>query len=447
MKVEKFKINIMRYIYIIVFVCLTINYLGAQPNENSSVFEKKHIEAYRINTPPTIDGKLDEPFWLTLPVARDFVIYSPGNGQKPSQSTQIMFAFDDEALFIGAILYDTHIDSLCNELGRRDQIELLNTDYISFDILPYNDGLNMYEFKVSPANLQNDCKYSALGQDFNWDAVWESATRINADSWVAEVRIPYSALRFPKVPVQEWGINMWRNLHRNREYSTWTYVDNKDQDIFKYYGTLRGIRDINPPIRLSVTPYLAGYLEKTPGSNGWEYSLRGGLDLRYGINESYTLDMMLIPDFGQVQSDDIVLNLTPFEIRYDEKRQFFSEATELFNKCGIFYSRRVGSTPRDYFKPYQLLGENEIIKENPDETRIINATKISGRNSKGLGVGFFNAMTLASEAIIADTITGTERSVKTQAFTNYNVLVLDQNLKNNSYATFINTHYWIPKSG
>jgi len=159
-------------------------------------------------------------------------------------------------------------------------------------------------------------------------------------------------------------------------------------------------------VRLSFSPYISGYAEKTPENKNWSYFLRGGLDLRYGINESYTLDMMLIPDFGQVQSDDQILNLTPFEVRYDERRQFFTEATEMFNKCGIFYTRRIGSMPRNYSAPYDSLKANEKVTTNPDETRIINATKISGRNSKGFGVGFFNAMTTNTWGTVQDTITG-----------------------------------------
>ena len=411
---------------------------------DSAFLARKEIRAIRISVPPKIDGILNEPFWKDCPVAFNFVVYSPGNGSVPAYPTEVRFAFDDQALYISAILFDNHPDSICREMGRRDQVESLNTDYISFDILPYNDQLNMYEFKVTPANLQNDCKYSATGTDITWDAVWESGAKINDSSWVTEVKIPYSALRFPKVDKQVWGINMWRNFHRKQEYSTWTFVDNKARDIFKYYGSLVGIDNIHPPIRLSFSPYISGYLNKDPGKKDWSYFLRGGLDVRYGINESYTLDMMLIPDFGQVQSDDQVLNLTPFEVRYDEKRQFFTEATELFNKCGIFYSRRVGSTPADYYLPYDSARVNEKVTDNPEETRIINATKISGRNSKGLGVGFFNAMTTNTWAKLEDTLTGVTRKIMTQPYTNYNVLVFDQNLKNNSYVTLINTNYYIP---
>ena len=414
---------------------------------DSSALAKKNIIAIRTIVPPKIDGRPDDLVWKTAPVAGDFVEYSPRNGTLPALRTEIRFVYDDFALYILAVMYDPRPDSLCKELGRRDQIEALNTDYISFDILPYNDGLNMYEFKVSPANLQNDCKYSAIGQDITWDAVWENATRITDSAWIAEVKIPYSALRFPKIENQVWGINFWRNFHRGHEYSTWSWVDNKSQDIFRYYGTLTGIREIKPPVRLSFSPYVSGYLEKSPENKNWSWFLRGGLDLRYGINESYTLDMMLIPDFGQVQSDDQVLNLTPFEIRYDEKRQFFTEATELFNKCEIFYTRRVGSTPKNFGLPYDSLRQNEKVTKNPDQTRIINATKISGRNAKGLGIGFFNGMTTNTWASIQDTITGASRRMMTQPFTNYNVMVFDQNLKNNSYITLINTNYWTPDDG
>ncbi len=418
---------------------------GFQKLDSASLVLKS-IQAVRITTPPKIDAMMNEAFWQEAPVAGNFVEYSPRNGTHPLYSTEIRFAYDDVALYIFATMYDPHPDSICKELGRRDQIEELFTDYISFDILPYNDGLNMYEFKVSPAGLQNDCKYSAVGQDVTWDAVWESAALINTDSWTVEVKLPYSALRFPKADRQLWGINMWRNLRRTQEWSTWSFVDNNTQNIFKYYGTLGGMKNVNPPRRLSFSPYVAGYTEKNPESKEWQYSLRGGMDLRYGLNEAYTLDMMLIPDFGQVQSDDVILNLTPFEVRYNEKRQFFTEATELFDKCGIFYSRRVGGTPQNYFAPYDSVGPNEKVQANPDMTRIINATKLSGRNSRGLGIGFFNAMTTNTFATLENTEDLTTRKVKTQPFTNYNVSVIDQNLKNNSYITFINTNYYTPST-
>jgi hypothetical protein len=440
-------VRILALLQIIVSLLLYAGRVYPQNGEtrlDSLKLAKKQIEAIRIDTPPKIDGNLDEAFWQTLPVARDFVEYSPRNGTNPLFDTEVRFAYDDVALYACAIMHDPAPDSIFNQLGKRDQIEQLMTDYLSFDILPYDDDLNMYEFKVSPGNLQNDCKYSAVGQDVTWDAVWESATKITDSGWIIELKIPFSALRFPKIENQVWGINMWRNNLRKREYSTWSWVDNKTQDIFRFYGKLVGMKNIKPPLRLSFSPYVSGYVEKKPDNDQWSYFFRGGMDVKWGMNESYTLDMMLIPDFGQVQSDDIILNLSPFEVRYDEKRQFFTEATELFNKCGIFYTRRVGSQPKNYYMPYDSLRQNEIVTENPEETRIINATKISGRNSKGLGIGVFNAMTTNTRAKLEDTLTGTSREIMTQPFTNYNVLVFDQNLPHNSYVTLINTNYYIP---
>ena len=430
-----------RYFYVMIFL---LSCTVSQSKTDSAFLARKTIQAVRISKPPKIDGKLDEPFWKTIPVAGDFVEYSPRNGNIPPYKTEVRFAYDDIALYVGGIMYDRYPDSIFRQLGRRDMLDQLANDYLSIDVLPYDDEMNMYEFKVNPAGVQNDCKYSMVGQDISWDAVWESATSSNDSCWILEIKLPYSALRFPKIENQVWGINMWRNFYRRQEYSTWSWVNNKDQNIFKYYGWLKGINKIEPPLRLSFVPYISSYVQKDPNTKGLSYEFRGGMDLRYGINESYTLDMMLIPDFGQVQSDDLILNLTPFETRYVERRQFFTEGTEMFNKCDIFYTRRVGGPPKYGNVPYDSAKSSEVITKNPDETRIINATKISGRNQKGLGIGFFNGMTTNTWATLEDTVKWTSRKLMTQPFTNYNVLVFDQNLKNHSYVTLVNTNYWIP---
>ena len=453
---ERIAIRVFDYLSIRLFIKIFFSFafllspflIQAQTHANlpddSAFLARKTIRAVRISKPPKIDGKLDEPFWKTLPVATDFVEYSPRNGTVPPSGTEVRFAYDDMALYVGAIMFDAHPDSIFKQLGKRDMLDQLANDYLSIDILPYNDEMNMYEFKVNPSGVQNDCKYSMIGIDLTWDAVWESAVSINDSSWILEIKFPYSALRFPKIENQVWGINMWRNYYRKQEYSTWSWVNNNSQNIFKYYGRLTGISNIKPPVRLSFVPYISSYIQKDPSSKNWSYEFRGGMDLRYGINESYTLDMMLIPDFGQVQSDDLILNLTPFEVKYVERRQFFTEATEMFNKCDIFYTRRVGGPPKYGSLPTDSAKSTEIITSNPDETRIINATKISGRNQKGLGIGFFNAMTTNTWATLEDTVNWTTRKLMTQPFTNYNMLVFDQNLKNHSYVTLINTNYWIP---
>jgi hypothetical protein len=162
------------------------------------------------------------------------------------------------------------------------------------------------------------------------------------------------------------------------------------------------------------------------------------MDVKYGISQSFTLDMTLIPDFGQVASDNHVLNLSPFEVKFNENRAFFTEGTELFNKGNLFYSRRVGGTPLHYGEVQNSINTNEHIVTNPTESRLLNATKISGRMQNGLGIGFFNAVSDAEYAVVEDN-TGQTRKIKTGSVTNYNIIVLNQSLKNNSSVTLINT--------
>jgi hypothetical protein len=420
-------------------VCISPGY-----GQDSLFLAIKTIGAGRLDQTPVIDGLPDKDIWKALPLATEFVQFNPYNGSKPTYETEIRLGYNETGLYVGAFMHDPYPDSINNQLGKRDQVEELNTDYLSVDILPYNDGLTMFEFKISPANLQADNKYSATGKESSWDAVWESATSVNDSGWVAEFFIPYSALRFPRTESQTWGINMWRKINRLNEMSTWSYTPNNTREIFRFYGTVTGMEGIKPPLRLSLTPYVGGYLEKRPGEDRWSRFIRGGMDLKYGISQSYTLDMELVPDFGQVQSDDIILNLTPFEVRYAERRQFFTEGTEMFEKCDIFYSRRVGGVPVGYGDAADSLLPQEKLTKNPDLTQVINATKISGRDRNGLGIGVFNGMTTNTWATAEDTLTGASRRISTQPFTNYNVVVFDQNLMNNSYVTFINTNYWTP---
>ena len=426
----------------IIFLLIALSFFW---NKAWAFNDKKSFEAVRVTESPKIDGKLDDQAWVDVPVTTDFTQYSPYNGDSASFKTEIKVLYDQTAIYIGAMMYDPNPDSILRELGERDADRSLNADHFSFDLNPFNDGVYGMTFKVSASGVKTDKKKIGSGRhgiDESWDVVWQSAVDINPHGWSAEIKIPYSAIRFPKTPEQVWGVNFWREIRRKREWSAWNYVNNEVGDPFTYLGEMKGIESIDPPLRLSVTPYLSGYLEKYSENNSWGTSFNGGMDLKYGINESFTLDMTLIPDFGQIQSDDVILNLSPFEVRYHEKRPFFTEGTELFNKGNIFYSRRVGSKPRGFDKPEDDLQEQEEVIENPVESKLINATKVSGRTNKGLGIGFFNAMTGKMHAIIQNTESGEKRKYLTQPFTNYNMLVFDQSLKNNSYVSLANTNVW-----
>jgi len=235
-----------------------------------------------------------------------------------------------------------------------------------------------------------------------------------------------------------WEINFFRLIKRNGESITWNFVDKNKFGWLNQAGEMHGMHGINPPLRLSLMPYFSTYYNKG------DFSFKGGLDLKYGLNESFTLDMMLIPDFGQTRADDAVLNLTSVETKYDEKRQFFTEGTELFNKGDLFYSRRIGGQPRNYDKIYSQLAANETVKLNPSETNLYNATKISGHTSSGWGLGFLNAVTKQQTAQIKDTITGQVRTIVTQGVSNYNLLVLDKVIGKESYISWTNANVTIP---
>ncbi|MCK5145874.1 carbohydrate binding family 9 domain-containing protein [bacterium] len=400
---------------------------------------RRSIQAIRIHAPVKIDGSLNESLWLQLPVMNNFVQFNPDNGTPATERSDVKVCYDDNAIYIGAILYDDSPDSILTELSARDDTHNANVEQFTLHISPFDDGNNSFLFRVSAANAQEDRQISAEGSDRNWDAVWESSVKVNSNGWSVEIKIPYSALRFPPRDIQHWGFNCHRLIKRKEEISVWSPVNNERSNWWIDMGRLENLKDLNPPLRLSFTPYLSTYAEKQKDAD-WESLFRGGLDVKYGITDGFTLDMTLIPDFGEVQSDDQILNLSPFETYYAERRPFFTESMDLFNKGNLFYTRRIGARPIGYSSIYDQLNPNELVIENPSETRMINASKISGRTSGGLGIGIFNAMTSKTEATVKTTINGDTRKLETQPFTNYNITVIDKTLKNNGYISVINSN-------
>lgn len=403
--------------------------------------QKKQLKATRTNIAPKIDGNLNDDVWSAAPIATDFIELRPvpGRVEPQSRKTEVKFLYDDFAIYISARMTDKR-DSIVHELVNRDNIG--NADFVGIVFDTFLDGVNGYGFFVTSAGVQFDAKYSLIGgEDPNWNAVWESHVSIDDTGWGAEMKIPYSALRFSGKPIQNWGMNITRKRTGSNLQTFWNYVDPKVDGFINQSGVLEGLENIKPPLRLSFSPYLSTlishYPYNTPGIKNTKNTFNGGMDVKYGINKSFTLDMTLIPDFGQVISDNRVLNLTPFEIKFNENRQFFTEGTELFNKGDLFYSRRIGASP-SYFN-YDGVNTGETIVKDPQEAKILNATKISGRTGKGLGVGIFNAVTNTMYAEVEDQ-NGNRREVETQPLTNYNIIVFDQTFKNNSSASFINTN-------
>lgn len=410
-------------------------------------FAQKETVALKLDSLITIDGKLDESTWTNAEVCNSFIQSSPNVGSLSNFQTEIRIAYNNNAVYFGITCFAPKED-ISHVLSQRDELNS-TIDYVAILLDTYNDDQNGFVFAVSSRGVQYDGKVFTGDWYAELNLAWHSATKITDSSWTAEIKIPYSALRFPNLKEQTWGINFIRYVASKRETSSWNPMRPDFNNDMAQCGTLTGISSIEPPLRLSFSPYVSGYIEHSPDylnpAKSWSYSVNGGMDLKYGINEAFTIDMTLVPDFGQVQFDNQVLNLSPFEVRFNDYRPFFTEGTELFNKADLFYSRRIGGFPINYSAPYQSLDSNELVVENPSIPQLLNALKFSGRTKKGLGIGIFNAISGESHAIIQDTVTGENRKILTNPLTNYNVAVFDKSLKNNSYLNFTNTN--VTRSG
>ncbi|MEO5682909.1 MAG: DUF5916 domain-containing protein [Chitinophagaceae bacterium] len=407
----------------------------------------KQLPARRLGAAIKIDGKLDDIAWKEAPMATNFVELRPVAFRKEEEAnrTEVYFLYNDQGVFMGGYCHEKTKDSIQTELIGRDNFG--SNDFIGVIFDTYNDKINGFEYFLTPLNEQMDAKQAANSngdsEDFSWNSVWKSGTSIVKDGWTFEFFIPYSAIRFSKKGRQDWGLNIVRRRQKSGQQLFWNPIDPVKNGFLTQEGFWTGIEDIKPPVRLSFSPYFSSYVNNYPyntaGIKNTTTSLNGGMDVKYGISQAYTLDMTLIPDFGQVQSDNQVLNLTPFEVKYNENRSFFTEGTELFSKGNLFYSRRVGGTPLHFYDVSNDVNSNERIVRNPAESKLLNATKLSGRSKSGLGIGIFNAVTKAQYAIAEDG-TGKQRKIENDPLTNYNVFVLDQTMKNNSSVSFVNTN-------
>src|SRR5882757_1670303 len=316
--------------------------------------EKKKIAVKKINTEKKIDGILDEPAWKEAPVANKFVASRPVafKPESADNASEVYFLYDAEGLYVGGYFHEKSKDSIAAELVGRDGFG--NNDFAGVILDTYYDKLNGFEYFVTPLGEQYDAKQSPVingnSEDFSWNAVWKSAAKIQNDGWRFEMFIPYSAIRFGKKKVQDWGLNIVRRRQKSAEQLFWQPVDPNINGFLTQEGLLTGLQDIKPPLRLQFSPYFSVYQDHDgtapSGIDKNKTRINGGMDVKYGINQAFTLDMTLIPDFGQVPSDNLTLNLTPFEQKFTENRPFFTEGTELFSKGNLFYSRRIGVDPR-----------------------------------------------------------------------------------------------------
>ncbi len=408
--------------------------------------EKKTLQIERTENPPKIDGVLDDDVWQNAMEAKNFTQFRPAMGivETQGEHTIVKMTYDNEAIYIGAYLYDDP-KLIMNQMSSRDSFG--QSDFFLVVLNPNNDAQNDTQLIVFPSGGQADAiSTPSNGQDFGWNAVWASATTIVNDGWIVEMKIPYAALRFANQEDPIWGLQFHRQFRRTRAQYTWNPVDITKGNIGLYHGQLTGLKNIQPPTRLSFYPFASGLVNSFDGETTSDFTL--GLDVKYGLSENFTLDATLIPDFSQAGFDQLELNLGPFEQTFSEQRQFFTEGVDLFNKGNLFFSRRVGSRPSGRLN----LEDNEKVVEFPNSVKLLNAIKVSGRTKKGLGVGVFNAITektyanvRRTDSILTDennpmeTVI-TDREELVEPLSNYNIIVLDQQFNQNSSISLINTN-------
>lgn len=410
---------------------------------------KKVIQAERVTSDGDIqiDGKLNEQSWNSAHIVTGFVQNFPTDGGIPSERTEVKILYSDKYLYIGAFAYDSSPDSIAATLFRRDGSEFSDWFFVSVD--SYNDNRTAFTFGVNPRGVQKDILFfNDVEEDILWDAVWDSETSINREGWIAEFRIPLSQLRFTSsASDQTWGINFERQIARHDEISYWSRVPREEYGQVSWFGDLEGIGDLTKPLRLEILPYVSGELTREPDLNTGnpfyeknDFTFKAGGDFKYGITSDFTLTGTINPDFGQVEADPATINLTAFEIFFEEQRPFFLEGADIFSFGSTtsqntfsthsnFYSRRIGKTP---FGSASLAGINADFEDSPLETTIAGAAKVSGKTEGGLSIGILDAYTLEEQSnyYFFDGSNTEEGDFEIEPATNYLVTRLRQDLKN-----------------
>jgi Domain of unknown function (DUF5916)/Carbohydrate family 9 binding domain-like len=364
--------------------------------------------ATRAVTPPVLDGKTDDPAWKNAQVIDKFLEYDPKTGVESRFRTEVRVVNDDNYLYVLARMYDPAPDSIVSLLSRRDV--RTQSDQIKLMIDSYHDRRTGYEFCVNPAGVKRDFYvFNDTEEDGTWDAVWDVATAIDSLGWVAEFRIPFSQLRFPNTPEHTFGFMVVRDVARTAERISWPLYHRDQQGYISQTGELTGITGLGQPSRLEIAPYVVTKNETRPSGSSWTHpqSLAVGADLKYGLSSNLTLNATINPDFGQVEADPAVLNLSAFEQFFEERRPFFLEGSGIFSfktSCGdidtgctgLFYSRRIGRSPQ----LSGLYGD----ESSPTNTTIIGAAKVTGRIGRGTSVGLLDALTQREVGVQNQTI-------------------------------------------
>jgi len=406
--------------------------------------DRPRVQAAPARGPIRIDGRLDEPDWEDAAATTNFTQLDPEEGRPASERTDVRVLIDNEALYVGALMADAEPHAIVSRLARRDYSRS-DTDWFSVSIDAYHDHLTAVEFSVTPAGSVVDASIGADGsRDLSWDPVWASATHIDSRGWVAEIRIPLSQLRYTGQEDAVWGIQFTRRILRKQEIDLLAFTPKSGNADISRYGHLVGLGRVRAPRRLELLPYTSMRAEYTtvdprsPFRDGRDVFGDAGFEVKYGVNSALTLDATVRPDFGQVEADPAVINLTDFEVRFDERRPFFVEGADQFRFARyrpsggsdfpqLFFSRRIGRPPSR-----TLSSSRFRYADVPAQTTILGASKVSGK-PRGWSVGILDAITDDEDAPYLDAL-GTRQTARVEPLANHLVARVSRELRSGDTA-------------
>ncbi len=394
------------------------------------VREQRVVRAVRAAEPITVDGRLDERIWQGQAV-EGFTQSDPKDGDPSSERTRVWVAYDDGAIYVAAFCHDSDPGKIVSRLGRRDSE--IDSDWFYFAVDPYYDKRSGYMFGVNPAgSILDEALSNDVNDDETWDGVWEAKTQVNGDGWTVEMRIPFNQIRFPKKEEYVWGVNFFRGIKRKNEKAAFAWVPKSDSAFVSRFARLEGIRGISPGRQVEFMPYAVANAQFRPAEAGNPFETghralsNAGFDLKVGLKSNLTLDATVNPDFGQVEVDPAVINLSAYETYYEEKRPFFIEGSSIFQGFGrggvyinaninwpqptFFYSRRIGRAP-------QGAVTEDGFSRVPVSTTILGAAKVTGKLGGSWNLGFISALTGRESAEIDQS--GLRLSQEVEPFTYY----------------------------
>ncbi len=426
---------------IILLMLLAAPFVFSQEEEKQEKIEKRKYftKAIGAQAAPTIDGVMDEETWNTVQWEGDFIQRRPSEGEAPSQQTKFKIMYDDKYIYVGIRCYDTEPDKIVKRLSRRDGFE---GDWVSITFDSYRDLNTAFSFNVTAAGVKGEEFVSGDGNnwDWSWNPIWYTQSTIDEEGWMAEMKIPFTQLRFNNSEEQIWGLQLSRKFFRNEERSTWQRIPLDAGGYVSLFGELHGLKNIKPKRQVEIQPYVVASVETykkedgNPYKDGVDPTFNAGIDGKIGVTNDLTLDFTINPDFGQVEADPAAITLDAFQIFFNEQRPFFVENKNIFDyplsrsiagntfwSDNIFYSRRIGGSPSHY----PGIENGEYIKQ-PTNTTILGAAKFSGKTKEGWSIGILESLTSKEYAKIDHE--GDERKEIVEPLTNYFVSRISKDL-------------------